>query len=168
MLKGFLVFLLCGIIMQAGAQIQFAKLTGKNSGDYKTGYGGYLKFSYPVSEASAVSLEVGALIFTSKIDSRFGWDVVPVKAGYRYTFNNTGSGLYVEPQVGYNVYGIKPDDAKFTGLILGAGTGYLFQPIGGIQFDLGIRYETVQFSGGSLNYFSLRLAHNFSIRKREE
>lgn len=168
MLKGFLVFLLSGIIFQAGAQIQFAKLIGKNSSDYKSGYGAYLKFSYPVSEASDISLEVGALIFTSKTDSRFGWDVVPVKAGYRYTFNKTGSGFYAEPQVGYSVYGINPDDNKFTGLILGAGTGYLFQPIAGIQFDLGIRYESVQYKGGSLNYLSLRLSHNFSIRKREE
>jgi hypothetical protein len=43
----------------ANGQIQVSKLMGKNSNDYTTGYGGFLKFSYPVSQASDISLEVG-------------------------------------------------------------------------------------------------------------
>lgn len=169
MVKQFLFFLLTGLTLQANGQIQIAKLVGKNSNDYTTGYGGFLKYAYPVSEGNAISLEAGALIFNSKADSRYGWIVVPFKAGYRYTFNQTGSGFYVEPQLGYNVYGLDPEEQKFHGVILGAGTGYIFQPIAGtIQFDLGLRYESVVYKGNTVNYVSVRLTHNFSIGKRQE
>ena len=169
MLKRILFYLLSCLALQASGQIQIAKLVGKNSNDYTSGYGGFLKFAYPVSEGNAVSLEAGALIFNLKADSRFGWIVVPVKAGFRYTFNQTGAGFYVEPQLGYNVYGLDPAEKKFHGVILGAGTGYIFQPIAStIQFDLGLRYEAVVYKGNTVNYLALRLTHNFSIGKRRE
>ena len=168
MLKQLLVGLLLFISFNLKAQIQVSKLIGKNSSDFKLGYGGFLQFSYPVSEASDVTLEVGANVFQSKVDEGYGWAVIPVKAGYRYTLNQTGTGFYLQPQVGYNVYGINPDDEQFTGLILAGGAGYLFQPIGKIQFDLGLLFESAFHKGGAANYLSLRLTHNFSLSRRAD
>jgi hypothetical protein len=134
-------FLIAGFLLvsfHVNGQIQISKIIGKNSSEFNTGYGGYLKFGYPVSDAADVTLEVGANIFQLKADPAYGWAVLPVKAGYRYTINGTGAGFYIEPQVGYNVYGIDPANNKFSGLVLGSGAGYLFKPGGLIQFDLGI------------------------------
>jgi hypothetical protein len=82
----------------------------------------------------------------------------------------------VEPQLGYNLYGVisyyddvnyKDVDQKFHGPVLGAGVGYLFNP-GSIQFDIGVRFESVIYNGGTMNYVSFRIAHNFSFKKRDE
>lgn len=126
-----------------------------------------MKVSHPISEGSDITLELGANVFSLKEDPAYGWAVVPIKAGYRYTLNRTGTGFYIEPQVGYNVYGIDPNNMKYTGLILGGGAGYLFQPIGNIKFDLGLLFESSLHKGGPLNYLSVRLSHNFSIGSRE-
>ncbi len=133
------------------------------------GFGAFLKFGYPVSEASEVSIEASALFFFVKGSDGDGLAVVPFKLGYRYTLNGTGTGIYIEPQAGYNFLGANSYNGEhpFKGPVLGLGTGYLFEPSGRIQFDLGIRYETVMIKGGAANYIALRLSHNFSFRKRE-
>lgn len=175
--KKFLSFIiLLFILVKSNAQIEVSKLIGKNSSDYKIGYGGFLKFSYPVSDGDDVSLETGVHIFFDKDYSEYGMADVPLKVGYRYTLNRAGTGFYVEPQLGYNIYGVnsyydqinyKDVDEKFHGIILSGGVGYLFQP-GIVQFDLGIRYESVMYNGKSLNYVSFRLTHNFSFKKRDD
>ena len=167
MTKNLLLAISILLSFQLSAQIQISKIIGKTSKDYKSGYGGYLKISHPISEAADITLEVGANIFSLKENPDYGWAVIPVKAGYRYTLNQTGTGFYIEPQVGYNVYGIDPNDMKYTGLILGAGAGYLFKPIGNIKFDLGVLFESSLHKGGPLNYLSVRLSHNFSIGGRD-
>ena len=125
------------------------------------------KILLPGFGCADVSLEVGANVFQLKEDPAYGWAVVPVKVGYRYTLNQTGEGFYLQPQLGYNVYGIDPNDNKFTGLILTAGAGYLFPPIGKLQIDLGLLFESAFHSGGAANYISLRLTHNFLVGRRD-
>lgn len=166
MIKNFLFFICVFITCTSFGQIQVLKLIGKDSKDFGLGYGGFLKFAYPVSDASDISLEVGANVFQLKENPAYGWAIIPVKLGYRYTLNQTGTGFYVQPQVGYNVYGIDPNDNKFTGLILAGGAGYLFETSGKIQFDLGLQFESALHKDGSANYLALRLSHNFTIRRR--
>jgi hypothetical protein len=166
MKKYLTLLILAFITQQVEAQIQVAKIVGKNSDNYTTGYGGFIKLSYQITKASDVSLEIGALVFSLKNDKRYGLDLVPLKLGFRYILTNKSSGPYVEPQLGYNVYGIDETDQTFTGFIWGAGVGYLFKPIGKLKFDLGIKYESAAHSGGALNYFMIRLSHNFSVGRR--
>jgi outer membrane autotransporter protein len=167
-MRPLLLMLFALVSLNVSGQIQVSKLIGKNSDDFKLGYGGFLKFSYPISEASDVTLEAGANVFQVKANEAYGWAVIPIKAGYRYTINRTGEGFYLEPQVGYNVYGIDPDDNNFTGLVLSGGAGYLFPPLGKIQFDLGLLFESAFHKGRSANYASLRLTHNFSLGRRDD
>lgn len=171
---GLLAAVLVLLQLSVNAQLEIAKLIGKNSADYKTGFGGFLKFGYPVSDAADVSLEVGALFFSEKQGNGYGIGVLPVKLGYRYTFNGTGAGFYGEPQIGYNAYGVNSHDVngynvddKFHGIVVGAGVGYLFPSLYGIQFDLGLRYESILYKGNSVNCIGLRLTHNFSFKKRD-
>jgi len=161
MLRKLFTLALIFISFKLSGQIQISKLLGTNSDKFSTGYGGFIKYSYPISTGSDISLEIGFVTFSLKSNSAYGWVIVPLKAGYRYTLNQTGYGFYLEPFLGYNFVGIDPEDKKFTGLLYGAGTGYLFKPLGKINFDLGVQYESAVHSGGAANYLSFRLTHNF-------
>ncbi|MGN6617941.1 MAG: hypothetical protein ACTHJ5_12275 [Ilyomonas sp.] len=164
------------IIISSYAQIEVLKIVGKNSSDYKIGFGASLKFAYPISDGDDITLEGGLHYFTEKDNTDYGIINVPVKAGYRYTLNRTGAGFYVEPQLGYNAYGInsyygfndyKNVDEKFHGVIVAGGFGFLTQP-GSVKFDFGIRYESVIYNRKFLNTVSFRIAHNFSFAGRND
>jgi len=149
------------------AQIQISKFIGANSNKSTLGYGGFLKYSHPISAGSDITFEIGFTSFSLKGNDAYGWIVVPLKVGYRYTINQTGKGFYIEPFLGYNFVGVDPNDRRFTGLVYGAGTRYLFAPIGKVNFDLGIQYESALHSGGTANYLSFRLTHNFGGGRRD-
>ena len=157
------------------AQLSLMKLVGKNSGDYQFGYGGYLKFAIAATEAADITLESGVNIFMVKDDESKGMILVPLKLGYRQTLNGTGIGFYVEPQVGYNLYGINsttddygyPIEKKFKGIIATAGFGYLAERSGWFQMDLGLIFESAFYSGEPVHYVGLRLTHNISFGRRE-
>jgi len=53
--KVFLFATFIFILIRSNAQIEVSKLIGKNSSDYKLGYGTFLKFGYPVSEGDDIS-----------------------------------------------------------------------------------------------------------------
>jgi len=173
MSKNFLAtFLLLFFILQANAQLGVMKLVGNGTKDYKMGFGAFIKTGFPVLEGSDITLEIGADYFPS--DDVDGTAMCPLKAGYRYTLNGTGTGFYLEPQVGYNVYGVtslqdkngQDIDLKYHGVIFAAGTGYLFS-ISNISFDINLRYETVIAHGGSNNLVSLGISKAFSFGRRE-
>jgi len=100
--------LLFFIIPHLNAQLGAMKLIGKDTKDYKMGFGAFVKTGIPVTDGSDVTLEIGANIFLLNDGYRDadGTIMCPLKAGYRYTVNGTGEGFYIEPQVGYNLYGI--------------------------------------------------------------
>ena len=165
-------FLLFFFITQANAQLGAMKLVGNDTKNYKLGYGAFIKAGVPVSDAADVTLEIGVDFFPSQ-DADEGTAMCPLKAGYRYTLNGTGEGFYVEPQIGYNIYGttsLLDDngdnvDLKYHGVVLAAGAGYLFS-IGNIPFDVNLRYETVIAHGGSNNFVSLGITKSFSFGRK--
>lgn len=175
--KGLLTtLLLFFIIIQANAQLGAMKLVGKNTKDYKLGFGAFIKTGLPVSDGSDATLEIGANFFFLNDDygDAYGTVMCPLKAGYRYTLNRTGEGLYVEPQVGFNLYGVtslqdkngEEVNLKYHGVIFAAGTGYLFS-IWNTPFDINLRYETVIAHGGSNNLISLGITKSFSFGRRD-
>ena len=162
------------IASHSNAQIEIDKLLGKNSDSYGIGFGAFLQFAFPASDAADITAEGGVVFFFEKDNSEEGIAAIPVKVGYRYTLNGTGEGFYIHPQVGYNVYGVKSEDfsgynqdSKFHGVILGAGTGYLFY-IGNTNFDIGLRYETILANGGNVSCLGLRIAHSIFGNRRND
>ncbi|MEO8109469.1 MAG: hypothetical protein ABI594_05545 [Ginsengibacter sp.] len=162
-------------IIQTNAQLGVMKLVGNGTKNYKLGFGAFIKAAFPVSDASNVTIEIGADFFPSKDGGGDGTAMCPLKAGYRYTLNGTGEGFYVEPQVGYNVYGStslqdengNDIDLKYHGVVLAAGGGYLFS-IGNVPIDINLRYETVIAHGGSNNLVSLGITKSFSFGRRDK
>ncbi|CAN5697380.1 hypothetical protein BH11BAC3_BH11BAC3_23740 [soil metagenome] len=163
-------------ITEAKAQLGVMKLIGNGTKDYKLGFGAFIKTGFPFNEGSDITIEGGANIFF--LDDGYGTAdgtiMCPLKVGYRYTLNKTGEGFYVEPQVGYNLYGITslndengyPINLKYHGVVFAAGTGYLFT-LWNQPFDLNFRYETVIAHGGSNNFISLGISRFISFKKRD-
>jgi hypothetical protein len=173
-----LYFLLASTIT-THAQIEVARVSVKN---FKAiGFGGFLNFSLPVSEANYVTAEGGLQYFKNKADEDLA--LAPVLLGYRYTLSQTGSGLYVEPNAGYcfgassigkyNAAGSPIAEngqwavEKVAGPVAGISVGYLFEPSGRIQFNIGLRYQHT-FADASANVFAFRISHAFSFRRRED
>lgn len=175
--KGILAILILFFsITEAKAQLGVMKLVGKNTKDYKLGFGAFIKSGFPVNEGSDITLEgeVDIFFLDDGYGSADGTIMCPLKAGYRYTLNKTGQGLYIEPQAGFNLYGITSlhDDngneinLKYHGVVFAVGTGYLFT-LWNQPFDLNFRYETVIAHGGSNNLISLGLSRFIRIKKRD-
>ena len=161
--------------LKVNAQLGAIKLVGKNTKDYTLGFGAFIRSGFPVSDGSTATLELGADIFP--LNDGNGGDgtiMCPLKVGYRYTIDHTGTGFYVEPQVGYDLIGVTslydkndtPQDLRYHGAVLAIGTGYLFTALHA-PFDLNLRYETVVAHGGSNNLISLGISRFISFRKRE-
>ncbi|MGN6601155.1 MAG: hypothetical protein ACTHK8_01825 [Ginsengibacter sp.] len=142
------------------AQIEGAYAITKNF--HAFGFGGFLNFSLPVSEANYLTIDAGYEQFKDNYDL----DVAPVLLGYRYTLDQSGSGWYVEPNVGYafNAGG----DLRIQGASAGFGLGYLVD-VGSIPFNFGLRYEHV-FGSPATEILSFRIAHSLSLgfRNRED
>lgn len=172
--KIFATSLLFFFIIQAKAQLGVMKLVGNNTKDYKLGFGAFIKTGFPVTDGSDVTLEIGADVFPMDNTFTYGTVMCPLKAGYRYTLDGTGKGFYVEPQVGFNLYGVtslqdkngNDVNLKYHGVIFAAGTGYLFY-ISNISFDINLRYETVVAHGGSNNLVSLGISKSFGFGRRD-
>jgi hypothetical protein len=174
-MKKILVAAFFFIAIQTQAQLGVVKMIGNNTSNYNLGYGAYIKMGYPISEGSDVTVQVGAYLFVLNDGStqEDGTAVVPLTVGYRYTLNRKGTGLYIEPQAGYNLYGVSSVNVNgntvnlhYHGGILGAGVGYLF-PIKYCPLDLNLNYQTIIDHGGSTNYINLGLAVYLSFKRRD-
>ncbi len=163
------------LIVQANAQPGVMKLVGKNTKEYAFGFGAFIKTGFPVSEGADATLELGADMFFRKgYGTEYGTVMCPLKVGYRYFLNGSGQGFYVEPQAGFNLFGVTslPDEygqdvnLKYHGVVLAGGTGYLFT-LWRAPFDLNLRYETVIAHGGSNNLISLGISRFISFGKRD-
>ncbi len=162
----------------SNAQIEVAHISYKEFKE--VGFGAFLNFSFPVSDANYLTLEGGLQSFKNRDEE--GLVVVPILAGYRYTFDKSGTGFYIEPNAGYSIGGsdiVRYDEAgnfildennNYTyenpsGIMAGVGLGYLLQPGGSLQFNFGLRYERI-FSKSPANIISLRVSHAFTFGRR--
>lgn len=175
--KGIIVLLvLLFPITEAKSQLSVMKLVGKDTKDYKLGFGAFLKTAIPLNEASDCTIEGGVNFFFLNYGSggSYGTVMCPLKVGYRYTINQSGEGLYIEPQVGYNLFGVTsmldkqgyPVDLKYHGVVFAAGAGYLFS-LWNQPMDLNFRYETVIAHGGSNNSISLGISRIIRFGNRD-
>lgn len=149
------------------------KLVDSESENYNLGFGAFIKAGIPVTESGSVTVELGVNYFSYKDGDGQGTVMCPLKAGYKYMINKSSEGFYVEPQPGYNVYGVSsvPDedgynvDLKYYGVVLAAGGGYVFL-LGKTPIDFNLRYETVIAQGGSNNMVSLGITRSFSFGQK--
>lgn len=154
--------------IQIGAGVDVALPLGNFGEGFGVGLGASAKGLYGISDAGQVTLTIGFLRFGMKdgSDQVSGSNtLIPVLAGYRHVFGN----LYAEGQLGLTAVrtSIKFNDssignfggsASATHLGYGIGGGYLMG-----AWDLGLRFQGVSGSGGSLDFVALKVAYNFQL-----
>jgi hypothetical protein len=165
--------LLVFVVSQTHAQLEVATMLGKYKAHHSFGYGAFLNFGKQVTDAGYATIEIAVTIFPEVgSGGQDGIIVIPAFVGYKHTLNGSGLGLYIQPQIGYNIAGAISNiyvDETFHGGFAWAGTlGYLFPPGNKIQFDIGLKYESILHSGGSINFLALRIAHSFIFGRRDE
>ena len=147
-----------------GADLGFP--TGDFGDNFKMGLGVYVKGMFGVGKAGQVTLTSGYSAFKEKgtwNDYTTTVNVIPLFIGYRHYFNS----VFVEPQLGYAVYGSKyltPDDGSYTesdgALNAAASIGYVFNK----GVEISARYQTGGKDGWNVNIFGLRIGYNFSLK----
>lgn len=174
------------------AQIEFAYLKSK---DYSgLGLGGFLGFSIPINDNSAVTAE-GGIYYSGNGDGNHA-GIFPVLVGYRMMLNglNSGndygydddnsSGFYLQPMAGYSFGGTdvaRTDssgqevldnngntvDEKAAGITTGLVFGYIFP--GKYSINIGLRYEHIfVFSPDpAMNIITLRLSHSLFPKRSD-
>ena len=155
------------VAQKGTTKVAVAAEVGLPNGDFgdgfKTGFGGSVKGLFGIGQAGQVTFTSGYSSFTAKgstSDMKLTMSIIPILAVYRHNF----SGLYVEPQIGYGIYGAKlktpegsdsDSDGAFTWAF---GAGYVYQ-----NFELGVRYQSASKDGDNLSMVGIRLGYNFSL-----
>lgn len=135
---------------------------GNQSRVYSSTIGGYVKYEYPVSNTTFLTLSTGfnRYIYTNHYknelkyfgDTGTGDNTIPVNAGVKHYF---GKGLFAEAQAGaafYTAAGAKP------AFIYSAGVGYTFK--NGVE--VGVRYEGLsQRNNFNFGVAAVRLGFRF-------
>jgi len=152
-------------------QIGVAFEVGVPLGDFgdgsKAGFGGLLRGAYGIGTAGHITLTTGYLSFRAKseVEDAFGADkvtstVVPILAGYRHNF----SGFYVEPQIGYGIYGSKIKGGLFDGsdsegaFSYGGGLGYEKSGL-----EIGARIQAATKDGSTISFIGFHVGYNFTL-----
>ncbi len=162
----------------ADAQIEvLTVLNPKPESKYIVGFGAMLKFGIPVKEnADQLTIEAGVKYIPEiEYPEYYGIAYIPVKVGYMYSLDRSGTGFYAEPQLGYSVYGARSYqdmngvdvDEIIKGPVSGLSFGYLFPSEKIVQLDLSLRYENVFYKQGSVHTIGLRLSSRFRFRNRD-
>lgn len=124
---------------------------------YSVAIGGDLRYQFDIDKQLSIPLTTGYTRFIAKdLPNYPDFGYIPVKAGLKYFFNDTGSG----------VYGLAEAGAAFS---VGAysGTNFIYSPALGYAWsnglDLAAKYEGFNDAGFNTGYFGLRLAYGFKL-----
>lgn len=120
---------------------------------YDIAIGADVRYQFDVDKQLSIPITAG---YTRFMRDAADYGYIPVKAGLKYFFNDTGSG----------VYGLAEAGAAFA---VGnySGTNFIYSPALGYAWsnglDLAAKYEGFNDSGFNTGYFGLRLAYGFKL-----
>lgn len=128
---------------------------------YGVALGADLRYQFDIDKQLSIPLTAG---FTSLVGKEIGntgidfanFNYIPVKAGLKYFFNDSGAGAY----------GLAEAGAAFaTGSY--SGTSFVYSPAIGYAWsnglDLGVKYEGLSKNSSNTGYVGVRLAYGFKL-----
>lgn len=156
------------------AQLEITQLIMK--GQSATGVGAFFHGGFPVAKGDEIGLEAGFDYFAPNQSHLV---FIPLLAGYRHSFDRTGTGFYIEPFGGYTIGAtdIQRTDAsgnpvfdtagsevdeKPSGPTAGLSFGYII-PSSKCPVNIGLRFEHIFVSGGDSPASLLSLRFSWSL-----
>jgi len=116
--------------------------------------GGDLRYQFDIDKQLSVPITAGYTNIAIK-DTDLNFGFIPVKAGLKYFFNDTGAGAY----------GLAEAGAAFSAGD-NSGTAFVYSPAIGYSWsnglDLAAKYEGYS-NNGSVGYAGIRLAYGFKL-----
>ena len=135
--------------------------TSDASDAYSVAVGVDARLQFDVSKQISIPVTTGYTTFIGKNDVGGVYDVpnfgfIPVKAGVKVFFNDSGSGLYGLAELG----------AAF-GVTNGSGTSFIYSPALGYSWsnglDLGLKYEGLSRNSATVGQVAVRVAYGFNL-----
>ena len=119
--------------------------------------GADLRYQFDIDKQLSVPLTVGYTNLSNK-DTYGGGNsgYIPLKAGLKYFFNDTGAGVYGLGEVGAAFSTVKGGK---TNLVYSPAIGYSWSS----GLDLAAKYEAISFKGGNSGYYGVRVAYGFKL-----
>jgi hypothetical protein len=127
---------------------------------YSFGIGADIRYQINTSKQLSIPITTGYSHFLGKElvtgvqQPDYGY--IPVKAGLKYFFNPTGSGLYGLAEAGA-AFGVTED----------SGTSFVYSPAVGYAWsnglDLGVKYEGMARTLNNTDHVALRIAYGFKL-----
>ncbi|RZK50209.1 MAG: hypothetical protein EOO99_03205 [Pedobacter sp.] len=122
---------------------------------YDVAIGADLRYQFDLNKQLSIPVTAGYTHLAGK-DNVPSFGYIPLKAGMKYFFNETGSGMYGLAEIGAG-FGTKS----------GSGTSFVYSPAIGYSWssglDFGVKYEGLSRDGGNTGYVGLRLAYGFGL-----
>jgi hypothetical protein len=123
---------------------------------YSLAIGGDLRYQFDIDKQLSVPITAGYMNFSLKDTYGGGsFGMIPVKAGLKYFFNDTGAGAY----------GLAEAGAGFS-TASGGSTSFVYSPAIGYAWsnglDLGAKYEGYS-NNGNFGWAGIRLAYGFKL-----
>jgi hypothetical protein len=143
------------------------------------GFGGSLRYEYPMGDNLGLCLTAGYITFSGKsIDDGFGGtykfsnSMIPIQAGLKYYFSEQQDGFYGMVNLGvhsfkskYTVPGYSFLGVTVPGYDVSASTTNLsYAPEIGYHLanaDFGVRYQIISTTGATTSYVGIRIAYVF-------
>ncbi|MBC7615191.1 MAG: outer membrane beta-barrel protein [Pedobacter sp.] len=128
---------------------------------YGVAVGADLRYQFDIDKQLSIPITAGYTRFFGKEIGNTGvrftdYPYIPLKAGLKYFFNDTGAGAY----------GLAEAGAAF-GTNSGSGTSFVYSPAIGYAWsnglDLGLKYEGISKNSSNTGYVGLRLAYGFKL-----
>jgi len=157
------------IAMSANAQngrLSIGAELGLPMGDFgdlaNMGFGGTLRYEYPMGDNVGLTVTAGYLTFSGKefeilpgTSLKYSTNMIPVQAGVKYYFTDQQEGLYGMAEIGIHNSKADVEGAESTtDLSYAPEVGYHLE-----NFDLGLRYQFIATEGSTTSYLGLRIAY---------
>ena len=122
---------------------------------YGVAVGADLRYQFDIDKQLSIPITAGYTRLFGK-DNVADYPYIPLKAGLKYFFNDTGAGAY----------GLAEAGAAFE-TNSGGGTSFVYSPAIGYAWsnglDLGLKYEGLSKNSLNTGYVGLRLAYGFKL-----
>jgi hypothetical protein len=191
MKKSIFTLLVFGLIVQTtnsfaqNGRFSVGAELGLPMGDFSDvssmGFGGSVRYEYPITDNIGLMGTVGYLTFSGKTVDGFDYgntSMIPIQVGGKYYFTENQNGIYLALNLGVHSTSYDSPDITITDPITGitvtepggtiSNTDVSYAPEVGYHLpnvDIGLRYQMIATDPSTTSYLGIRLAYVFGERK---